>query len=419
MSHLPYKCIIQPTSKDKLHLQMNTLIDKNIIVAVTGGIAAYKSAEIVRQFKRVNAHIRVIMTPGSKEFIRPLTLQALSGNPVYSELLDEEAEMGMSHIELAKWADLILVAPASADFIADFTHGKADNLLGAVLLATSAKVVICPAMNSSMWLHHATKANVETLLKRDIKIIGPDIGIQACGDTGPGRMSEPTDIFKQCAQCFNAKIFEGIKIIITAGPTREWLDPIRFISNQSSGKMGYAIAQAAVDAGAEVLLVSGPVDLIPPKKVQFHSAMTAQGMLDLVLEHIANAHIFISTAAVADYAPINIAKNKIKSDTKTISISLNKNKDIVKTVATEYPNVYVVGFAAETNNISDYARSKLVSKKLNAIIVNDVSRSDIGFNSDDNEVTWIDKETELEIPKMSKTQLAHKLIELINQKIKN
>ena len=183
---------------------MDTLIDKNIIVAVTGGIAAYKSAEIVRQFKRVNAHIRVIMTPGSKEFIRPLTLQALSGNPVYSELLDEEAEMGMSHIELAKWADLILVAPASADFIADFTHGKADNLLGAVLLATSAKVVICPAMNSSMWLHHATKANVETLLSRDIKIIGPDIGIQACGDTGPGRMSEPTDIFEQCAQCFNA-----------------------------------------------------------------------------------------------------------------------------------------------------------------------------------------------------------------------
>ena len=398
---------------------MRTISDKKIILGVTGGIAAYKSAEIIRLLKTAGAKVRVIMTPGAMEFIRPLTLQALSGNPVHHQLLDEKAELGMSHIELAKWGDFIIVAPASADFIASMAYGKADTLVGAVLLATNAKVTVCPAMNTSMWLHEATTFNVKQLTDRGVKIIGPDIGIQACGDNGPGRMSSPSEIANEIIECTQPREMAGQKVVITAGPTQEWLDPVRYISNQSSGKMGYAIAQAAEEVGADVTLISGPVSLIASPRINFHSVTSAEEMLEKACICSKDADIFISTAAVADYAPVKKISEKIKSTESEIVVSLKKNKDIAKTIANTYPNIFTVGFAAETENLKTYAKEKLKAKNLNAIIANDVSRNDIGFNSEDNEVIWIDRENEKSFPKMNKNLLAKQLITLIAAKAKN
>ena len=397
---------------------MSIIRGKKIILGVTGGIAAYKSAEIIRLFKTAGANIRVIMTASAKEFIRPLTLQALSGNPVHHQLLDEKAELGMSHIELAKWGDFIIIAPASADFIASMAYGKADTLLGAVLLATNAKVAVCPAMNMSMWLHEATTSNIKKLTDRGVKIIGPDTGIQACGDNGPGRMSPPSEIVNEIIDCLQPHEMAGKKVVITAGPTQEWLDPVRYISNQSSGKMGYAIAQAAAEAGAEVTLISGPVNLVALPTIKLHSVTSAEEMLEKACICSQNADIFISTAAVADYAPVKKIAEKIKSTESEIVISLKKNKDIAKTIANTYPNIFTIGFAAETQDLKKYAKEKLKAKNLNAIIANDVSRNDIGFNSEDNEVVWIDKEDEKSFPKMNKNLLAKKLITLITAKVK-
>ena len=395
---------------------MCSLSNKRIIVGVTGGIAAYKSAEIVRRLQDRGADVRVVMTPGAEEFIRPLTMQALSGHPVHCGLLDEKAEAGMGHIELARWADLLLIAPATADFIATMVHGRADNLLAAIYLATPALVAVAPAMNQGMWRHPASLDNVEKLNQRGVTIIGPDSGIQACGDTGPGRMEQPDTIINQASDMFTSKSLQGKKVVITAGPTREALDPVRYISNHSSGKMGYALATAALDAGADVVLISGPVNLSIPERCQYLSVISASDMLLASLEYAKKADIFIATAAVADYRAVSIAENKIKSDSDVLTINFEKNPDIVSTVATANESLFVVGFAAESTDVENYAKGKLKTKGLNAIIANDISRSDIGFNSDDNEVSWIDTDSSITFSKRSKTQLSRDLIAQIAHK---
>ena len=395
---------------------MCSLSNKRIIVGVTGGIAAYKSAEIVRRLQDRGADVRVVMTPGAEEFIRPLTMQALSGHPVHCGLLDEKAEAGMGHIELARWADLLLIAPATADFIATMVHGRADNLLAAIYLATPALVAVAPAMNQGMWRHPASLDNAEKLNQRGVTIIGPDSGIQACGDTGPGRMEQPDTIINQVSNMFTSKSLQGKKVVITAGPTREALDPVRYISNHSSGKMGYALATAALDAGADVVLISGPVNLSIPERCQHLSVISANDMLLASLEYAKKADIFIATAAVADYRAVSIAENKIKSDSDVLTINFEKNPDIVSTVATANESLFVVGFAAESTDVENYAKGKLKTKGLNAIIANDISRSDIGFNSDDNEVSWIDTDSSITFSKRSKTQLSRDLIAQIAHK---
>ena len=395
---------------------MCSLSNKRIIVGVTGGIAAYKSAEIVRRLQDRGADVRVVMTPGAEEFIRPLTMQALSGHPVHCGLLDEKAEAGMGHIELARWADLLLIAPATADFIATMVHGRADNLLAAIYLATPALVAVAPAMNQGMWRHPASLDNAEKLNQRGVTIIGPDSGIQACGDTGPGRMEQPDTIINQVSDMFTSKSLQGKKVVITAGPTREALDPVRYISNHSSGKMGYALATAALDAGANVVLISGPVNLSIPERCQYLSVISANDMLLASLEYAKKADIFIATAAVADYRAVSIAENKIKSDSDVLTINFEKNPDIVSTVATANESLFVVGFAAESTDVENYAKGKLKTKGLNAIIANDISRLDIGFNSDDNEVSWIDTDSSIAFSKRSKTQLSRDLIAQIAHK---
>ena len=395
---------------------MCSLSNKRIIVGVTGGIAAYKSAEIVRRLQDRGADVRVVMTPGAEEFIRPLTMQALSGHPVHCGLLDEKAEAGMGHIELARWADLLLIAPATADFIATMVHGRADNLLAAIYLATPALVAVAPAMNQGMWRHPASLDNVEKLNQRGVTIIGPDSGIQACGDTGPGRMEQPDTIINQASDMFTSKSLQGKKVVITAGPTREALDPVRYISNHSSGKMGYALATAALDAGANVVLISGPVNLSIPERCQYLPVISANDMLLASLEYAKKADIFIATAAVADYRAVSIAENKIKSDSDVLTINFEKNPDIVSTVAAANKSLFVVGFAAESTDVENYAMGKLKTKGLNAIIANDISRLDIGFNSDDNEVSWIDMDSSIAFSKRSKTQLSRDLIAQIAHK---
>ena len=389
---------------------MYSLSNKRIIVGVTGGIAAYKSAEIVRRLQDRGAEVRVVMTPGAEEFLRPLTMQALSGHPVHVGLLDEKAEAGMGHIELARWADLLLIAPASADFMATMMHGKADSLLAAVYLATPALVAVAPAMNQGMWQHPANLDNVEKLAQRGVTIIGPDSGIQACGDTGPGRMEQPETIIDQASTMFTNGLLQGKKVVITAGPTREALDPVRYISNHSSGKMGYALATAAVDAGADVVLISGPVDLSIPERCQHIPVISANDMLLAALESAKKADVFIATAAVADYRAVSIAEDKIKSGDEVLTISLEKNPDVVNTVASTNESLFVVGFAAESTNVESYAKEKLKTKALNAIIANDISRPDIGFNSDENEVSWIDTDSTISFSKRSKAQLGRDLI---------
>ena len=396
---------------------MCSLSNKRIILGVTGGIAAYKSAEVVRRLQDRGAEVRVVMTPGAEEFLRPLTMQALSGHPVHTGLLDEKAEAGMGHIELARWADLLLIAPASADFIANMVHGRADSLLAAIYLATPAKVAIAPAMNQAMWSHSASVENINNLTRRGVTIIGPESGSQACGDIGPGRMEQPDSIVEQASRLFNSGVLQGKKVVITAGPTREALDPVRYISNHSSGKMGYALAAAAIDAGADVTLISGPVALSIPEKCQGILVMSADEMQQAALEFAEGADIFIATAAVADYKAASIASEKIKSGDDKMTISLEKNPDIVSSVASTFEDLFVIGFAAESNDVETYAKGKLEQKHLDAIVANDISRTDIGFNSDDNEVSWIDADSTIVFSKRSKAQLARDLVAQIAIKI--
>ena len=396
---------------------MSTLSNKRIIVGVSGGIAAYKSAEVVRRLQDAGAEVRVVMTPGAEEFIRPLTLQALSGHPVHADLLDPEAEAGMGHIELARWADLVLIAPATADFIATMVHGRANSLLNAIYLATPAIVAVAPAMNQGMWSHPATTANMQQLHQRQVRIFGPDNGIQACGDIGPGRMQQPDMLVQQVAACFASQQLSGMKMVITAGPTREAIDPVRYISNHSSGKMGYALAEAAIEAGAEVTLISGPVNLQPPERCTLIPVISAADMHSATMSACANAEILIASAAVADYRPVTVATQKIKKHADAMTLEMEKNPDIVSAAASEYSDLFVVGFAAETQDVESYARGKLERKNLDAIVANDVSRSDVGFNSDNNEAWWISADTSKAFSIRSKTQLARDIVAAIAEQL--
>ena len=396
---------------------MSTLSNKRIIVGISGGIAAYKSAEIVRRLQDAGAEVRVVMSRGAEQFIRPLTLQALSGHPVHADLLDPEAEAGMGHIELARWADLLLIAPATADFIASMVHGRANSLLNAIYLATPAIVAVAPAMNQGMWSHPATSDNIQQLSQRQVKILGPDTGVQACGDIGPGRMQQPARLVEQVADCFATGKLSGKRLVITAGPTREAIDPVRYISNHSSGKMGYALAAAAAEAGAEVTLISGPVNLGPPDRCKLIPVVSAADMHNATIAACADADILIAAAAVADYRPVSVATQKIKKHADAVNLELEKNVDIVSAAASQFSDLYVVGFAAETQDVERYARDKLERKNLDAIVANDVSRSDVGFNSDNNEARWITATASKAFSIRSKTQLARDIVDAIAEQL--
>ena len=395
---------------------MQQLSNKRILLGITGGIAAYKSAELVRHFKKAGADVRVVMTKGAMEFITPLTLQALSGNPVHHALLDPEAEAGMGHIELAKWADLLVVAPASANFIARLSQGLGDDLLTTICLASEAPMALAPAMNQAMWKDGTTQQNIQRLIDvkgKNLHIFGPDAGEQACGDVGPGRMLDPQIVAASCAELFETGVLAGVNLVVTAGPTREAIDPVRYISNHSSGKMGYAIAEAARDAGACVTLISGPVNLKAPERMNTLKIDSARDMLEAALQHIDECQIFIAAAAVADYRPLNVANQKIKKAGDNIEMTMIKNPDVVATVAQHPQRPFTVGFAAETQAVEEYARGKLENKNLDMIVANDVSRDDIGFNSDTNAATVLWREGQQSFDSMSKHTMARQLIELI------
>ncbi|MBQ0760804.1 MAG: bifunctional phosphopantothenoylcysteine decarboxylase/phosphopantothenate--cysteine ligase CoaBC [Zhongshania sp.] len=394
---------------------MKQLSNRRILLGVTGGIAAYKSAELIRRLKDHGADVSVVMTAAAMEFITPLTLQALSGNPVHTTLLDPEAEAGMGHIELARWADLILIAPASADFMARLANGRGDDLLTTLCLATAAPIALAPAMNQGMWRDPATQANAATLTARNIALFGPAAGEQACGDVGPGRMLEAEELAALAASIFNTRLLDGVHLTITAGPTREAIDPVRYISNHSSGKMGYALAAAAADAGAIVTLISGPTNLACPERVTRLDVISAQDMFDATMATLGSCQLFIGCAAVADYRPVNVAEQKIKKNNDTMHIDLVRNPDIVSTVAHRKPRPVTIGFAAETQDLIRYARGKLERKNLDLIIANDVSNTAIGFNASDNAVTAIWKDGECNIQQMGKHQLASELVRLIAQ----
>jgi phosphopantothenoylcysteine decarboxylase/phosphopantothenate--cysteine ligase len=392
--------------------------NKNILLCVTGGIAAYKAAEIIRLFKKDGGDVRVIMTESAKEFITPLTLQAVSGNEIHDSLLDLKAESAMGHIELAKWADIILIAPCTAESMAKIVHGRADDLMGAVILASKASTYIAPAMNTTMWLDQGTQANYQTLLSRGIDFIGPDEGEQACGDIGPGRLVEPDKIINLIKSHSNKGPLFGKTVTITAGPTREQIDPVRYISNNSSGKMGYALAEAAVQEGAVVNLVSGPVVLTADKSINLFKINSAREMLEAVNTCMKSSDIFISCAAVADYKPSKYSDTKIKKENlDNLEINLEKNHDILSEVAEQFSSAYIVGFAAETSDVNANAKKKLDSKNLNMIISNDVSDSSIGFDSDENEVHVITGSETIFIKKDKKIRIAREILNIISTNI--
>ena len=396
---------------------MAHLFNRNVVLGVSGGIAAYKSAELIRQLKELGADVRVIMTRGAQEFITPLTLQALSGHPVHTDLLDADAELGMGHIELARWADLLLIAPATADLIARLAGGRADDLLTTVTLATAAHKLIAPAMNQQMWRDPATAANIATLQDRGMSLVGPASGEQACGDVGPGRMEQPVNIALAAAGLFASGALAGRRVMITAGPTREALDPVRYLSNHSSGKMGYALARAAVDAGAQVTLVSGPVQLATPDHVTRIDVVSAADMLEACLARVDDCDLFIACAAVADYRPVRVAAQKIKKDAAGITLALERNADILATVSAHAQAPFTVGFAAETQDVERYARDKLERKHLDMIVANDVSDTAIGFNSDRNAVTVLWHNGSQALAEASKATIARELISLIAQRM--
>lgn len=400
---------------------MVQLLDKRVLLIVSGGIAAYKTPEYVRRIKERGAEVKVIMTSGAKAFITPLTLQAVSGEPVADDLLDPAAEAAMGHIELAKWADIIVVAPATADIIAKMTAGMASDLATTLLLATPAQVAICPAMNQQMYAHPATQANLKTLASRGVAIWGPAQGEQACGDVGPGRMLEPMQIVELTEQIIQSKQqpFAGKTITITAGPTREAIDPVRYISNHSSGKMGFAIAQAAKELGAEVNLITGPVNLSSPSGVKRHDVVSAVEMHQRSIELAPQSDVFIACAAVADYRPASIAEQKIKkTDKDDMTVAMVKNPDIVADVAAlAERRPYVVGFAAETQNVEHYAKDKMARKNLNMICANDVSISGQGFNSDQNALKVYWNNGSKDLPLNSKKDLGKALLTLIHTQL--
>ncbi|WP_274880611.1 bifunctional phosphopantothenoylcysteine decarboxylase/phosphopantothenate--cysteine ligase CoaBC [Vibrio harveyi] len=393
---------------------MQTLAGKKILLGISGGIAAYKCAELTRRLIERGAQVQVVMTKAVKEFITPLTMQAVSGRPVSDSLLDPAAEASMGHIELAKWADLVLLAPATADLIARMSAGMGNDLLTTLVLATDSPIAVSPAMNQQMYRNVATQENIATLARRGMHIWGPAAGEQACGDIGPGRMLEPMQLVGLCEQFFQPKLLAGKSVLITAGPTREAIDPVRYISNHSSGKMGFALANAAAQLGAKVTLISGPVSLNTPAGVERINVASAQEMHAAVTTHAPNHDAFISCAAVADYRPENVASQKLKKTENNDQMTINmvKNPDIVATVAnmTEQ-RPFTVGFAAETNDVATYARGKLVKKNLDMICANDVSVEGQGFNSNDNAITLFWSQGELALALESKEALSFKILE--------
>ena len=398
---------------------MESLVNKNIILGVTGGIAAYKSAEIVRHLKKSGCSVRVVMTASAEEFITPLTMQALSGNRVSTELLDVEAEAAMGHIELAKWADGILIAPATANTLARLSSGRGDDLLSTITLAFDGPIAFAPAMNQAMWRDHRTQENLDSLIGNGFTICGPDSGEQACGDVGLGRMLEPIQILDIFSSLFDQGTLIGRNVLITAGPTQEPIDPVRFITNRSSGKMGYSLAEAAIAAGAKVTLVSGPVNLDPPSNCLLVSVETANEMYEAVMHHIKDKDVYIGTAAVSDYSPTKSHDSKIKKDGSKSSmvLELKENRDILNSVSELKDRPYVVGFAAETDNLIDNAKKKLTNKRLDLIVANDVSDKNIGFDSDDNEVTLITQKEQKLLERQNKKKISNKIIEFISGRI--
>ena len=397
---------------------MQRLANKNIILGIGGGIAAYKSAELVRRLKDHGADVRVVMTRSAREFITPLTLQALSGHPVHLDLLDPAAEAAMGHIELARWADLVLVAPATAEIMARLALGNANDLLTTLVLATDAPVALAPAMNQAMWRDPATQANAALLQQRGVQLFGPAAGSQACGDIGPGRMLEPDQLAIHAAECFQRQLLTGKHVLVTAGPTREAIDPVRYITNHSSGKMGFAVARAAAEAGARVTLVSGPVQLATPDRVERINVTSAREML-LACQSAMPCDILIATAAVADFRPEIPAEHKLKKDPGSndgMLLQLIRNPDILASLSLREDRPFSVGFAAETQNLLDYAAIKLRDKNLDLIVANDVSNSSIGFDSEENAITVIDRQhRQTHFAQTSKNKIAIQLIQLIHQ----
>jgi phosphopantothenoylcysteine decarboxylase / phosphopantothenate---cysteine ligase len=388
---------------------------KRILLGVTGGIAAYKSPDLVRRLRERGAEVQVVMTPAAGQFVTPLTFQAVSGRAVRSELWDPQAEAAMGHIELARWAQVVLVAPATADFLARLAAGQADDLLATLCLATEAPIAVAPAMNRVMWTNAATAANVATLARRGVQILGPAQGEQACGEVGEGRMLEPLAIAEQLETVLTVSgPLAGKRVLITAGPTRERIDPVRFISNRSSGKMGYAVAQAAREAGATVVLVSGPVNLATPPGVRRIDVESAAQMLAAVQKEVAGTDIFISTAAVADYKPAHPAEQKIKKTTDTLDLSMERTVDVLATVAARPDRPFVVGFAAETENVEQNARLKLMRKNLDMIAANEVGH-DKGFDHEDNALLVLWRSGRQELGRAGKLVLARELVRLIAQ----
>ena len=427
---------------------MSTLTNKRILLGVTGGIAAYKSADAVRRLREAGAEVRVVMTLGANSFITPLTLQAVSGHPVYQHLLDTDAdtdtEVGdvqgrtsagrsqlpasrdtrtslysagtagmpraaMEHIDLARWADTVLVAPASANFLARLAQGRADDLLTTVCLATESPVAVAPAMNQQMWNNAATQSNLAALKKNGVSIFGPAEGSQACGEVGPGRMLEPADLVKLVSDLFATGELDGLTVVVTAGPTWEAIDPVRGLTNRSSGKMGYAVAEAAVEAGARVILISGPTSLPDPARVHMIRVESAREMYDAVHAQVSAANIFIGVAAVADYRPTQTAGNKIKKTDDMLMLGLARNPDILASVAALKPAPFTVGFAAETENLEQHARRKLENKNLDLVAANRVGTG-LGFGTDENSLLLVEREAVTELARQPKAKLARALI---------
>ena len=395
---------------------MNTLTNKRVLLGVSGSIAAYKSPDIVRRLQDLGAEVRVIVTNGGKEFVSERSLQTISKNKVHSNLWDKEAELAMGHIELAKWSDIVIIAPASANTIAKLCHGRADDLLSTVILATDAKVMLAPSMNQQMYASKAMKDNLKILLKRGIVIIEPGFGEQACGDVGEGRLAEPLDIANQAAELFTSTSLSGKKVLITLGGTIEAIDPVRYISNHSSGKMGMALAHQCIQAGAKTTLIVGSISIDIEKRSEVIHIVSAEEMYEAVMKRIESQDLFICCAAVADFRPKNVSHNKIKKNNSPVTIELTENKDILASVSQLSKRPICIGFAAESENFISNARAKLESKACEAIILNDISQSEIGLNSDKNEVHFITKEHCEKIEKNSKQIIAQNIIEKITKK---
>lgn len=395
---------------------MQALGNKKILLGITGGIAAYKSAELVRLLTRAGAEVRVVMTPSAQEFVQPLTYQALSGHRVYTDLFDAEAESAMDHIELARWCDLLLVAPASADFLGKMNAGYADNLLLTLCLASKRPVAVAPAMNQQMFANSATQDNLKQLGARNVLVWGPADGEQACGDVGPGRMLEPEQLLANVVRQFVPGKLDGVELLLTAGPTREAIDPVRYISNRSSGKMGYALTEAALQAGARVTLVSGPVSLTAPPEVKLVAVESAQQMYEAVMQQVAHSDIFIGCAAVSDYRVDQVATHKLKKSENSMSLPLILNVDILAAVSALDNRPFCVGFAAETQSLEKYALAKLEQKNLDMIAANPVGNADSGFETDTNqlEVFWRDGRSSIE--RGNKLAIAKQLIDLIAER---